>query len=507
MDTYADTSRRQELADRILRVIEEGPDGDGSAFDELALTVFAYQFEHNAPYREFCSAAQVTPDTVTGWRDIPAYPTDAFKQEIVTSFPFEEAVMAQLTSGTTSANQRGRIFRDELGKRLVLTANRVMTGAYLFPDVSPKTPPGDRPRILILAPSPQMAPSMGMAIGMDQTRKHFGHPDSAFLMSKTGIDVRTLIAALRAAEEADRPLALIGATSAFVYFFRACQRKKIRFDLPRGSRVGDGGGYRGRFGDITRDDYYALCDEVLGVPASHCVNILGMAESATNYFDDTLRRCVLGLPEATRHKVPPPWTRVVAISPDTGDPLPPGEVGLLAHWDLANLPTVLAVQTDNLGATDERGGFEIIGRAKVADGAVARDPSTRTVGPMGDKPLLRLLEAYVNFSIDFKMGRVSAASPKADVVEERRRAEGTTDAQPSCPVVVDELVAGTEDEEARKRAAEALATFGEPAAQEDGDAVSGSGAQQVGAVDGPVDDRHTDEREQDDRQREGGEPR
>jgi hypothetical protein len=458
-DTHAALSPRDTLAELVLALIEAGPSGDPAVFDRLVLEVFSHQRSNNAAYREYCEAAGVAAGDVAWWRDIPPYPTDAFKQEIVTSFPLEDAVMAQLTSGTTSANQRGRIFRDEVGKRLVFAANRVMTGAYLFPDVPPSSGPRARPRILILAPSPDMAPSMGMAIGMDQTRRHFGRDDSAFLMSRTGIDVRALVDALRQAESEGEPVALIGATSAFVYFLDACRKKGWSFALPPGSRIGDGGGYRGRFGDITRDDYYDLCEEILGVPPTHCINILGMAESATNYFDDTLRRCLLGLDPSPRHKVPSPWTRVVAMSPDTGGALPHGEVGLLAHWDLANLPTVLAVQTDNLGATDERGGFEIVGRAKIEDGRVAEDPSTRTVGPMGDKPLLRLLEAYVNFSIDFKMGRLSSRGTKTDVVEDRRTTEGTDEAQPSCPVVVDEIVAGTEDADARERAERALESY------------------------------------------------
>jgi len=81
---------------------------------------------------------------------------------------------------------------------------------------------------------------------------------------------------------------------------------------------------------------------------------------------------------------------------------------LLAHYDLANLPTVIGVLTDNLGYTEPDGGFEIIGRARVVDGQVSDLPSDRTVGPMGDKRVFRLLEAYVNFSIDFKMGRFAS---------------------------------------------------------------------------------------------------
>lgn len=456
----ASATRERQLAERILGVIGVGPDGDAAAFDLLAAEVFAYQYERNEPYRLFCGALGVNPAVVSTWRDIPAYPTDAFKSEVVASFPVDEAVHALMTSGTTSPNQRGRIFRDELGKELVFTANRVMTGAYLFPDFAE----GTRCRILLLVPSLEIAPTMGMAIGLDQTRRHFGTDDSMFLVGRTGVDIKALVGALREAEETGVPVALIGATSAYVYFFNACRARGVRFSLPAGSRVCDGGGYRGRFGVVTRDDYYGLVADILGVPASHCVNTLGMGETATNYFDDTLRNHVLGR-TGSRRKVSPPWTRTVVVDAETREELPPGRPGLLRHYDIANLPTVLGVQSDNLGIMLDDGGFEIIGRAKVVDGKVMELPSERTVGPMGDTPVFRLLEAYVNFSIDFKMGRIASSAPKSSWLEIRREQETAAGGRPedvvdSCPAVVEEMVAAGDDPEAALRAEASIRAFG-----------------------------------------------
>lgn len=397
---------RAQLAERVHALLAAGVDGDATPFDALALDIFAYQFEANLPYRAYCEALGKTPRNVDDWRDIPAFPTESFKTELVTSFPFDEAVMAQLTGGTT-AIKRGQIFRDEIGLKLVLEANRIMTAACLFPDFET----GQRCRVLILAPSPEMAPSMGMAIGMEETRRHFGTPDSRFLLSHSGIDVAALVAALSEAEASRVPVAMIGSTSAFVFFFNACVERGVSFHLPAGSRIGDGGGYRGRFGEMTQEDYLRLAWEVLGIPFSHCVNVLGMAESATNFFDDTLRCAVAGEPSRRMRRCPP-WTRTVAVSVDTLNALPPGEIGLLRHYDVVNLPTVLAVQTDNLGYTAADGSFQIVGRAqRDAGGRVSLLPSERTVGPMGDKRIFRMLEAYVNFSIRFKTGRLKARTP------------------------------------------------------------------------------------------------
>lgn len=398
---------RDALAARIHSMIAAGVDGDPAPFDALALDLFAWQFAHNTPYREFCAAKGVTPEGVTHWTQIPAFPTEAFKTAIVTSFPPEQAVMAQLTSGTT-AIQRGQIYRDAIGRELVLAANRAMTAAWLFPDFAQ----GQRCRILILAPSPEMAPSMGMAIGMEETRRLFGTPDSRFLLDYSGLDIKGLIAALEESESTGVPVAMIGSTSAFVFFFNACKDRGLRFRLPAGSRIGDGGGYRGRFGELTQEDYFRLAGEILGLPASHCVNVLGMAETATGYFDDVLRAEVFGFP-AERRRIVPPWARVQAVDIETLQPLPPGQTGLLRHYDVANLPTVIAVQTDNLGYVDEAGRFQIVGRAKLVDGKLTPLPSERTVGPMGDKRIFRFLEAYVNFSIRFKMGLVKGRQPAA----------------------------------------------------------------------------------------------
>lgn len=446
-------AERSRLTEEVLGYIEAGVDAEVPDFDGCCLRMVAMHYETNTIFREFCDVKKVKPWELERWQDVPMVYNDVFKTHLVASFPLEKAVMGCLTGGTTSLTQRGRIFRDEDGKRLVFGANKKMTGSYLFPDFEE----GRRCRILILAPSPELAPSMGMAIGMDQTRRHFGTPDSQFLLGKTGIDVNGLLLALRESEASGVPVALIGATSAYVYFFQACRRKKMSFKLPKGSRICDGGGYRGRFGPVSRADYYALVQEILGIPDTHCVNVLGEAETATNLFDDSLRRVAKGLPARTRTRPVPPWSRVLAMHIDTLKPLPDGEVGLLAHWDLANVPTVLAVITDNLGYTTDGGrGCEMVGRAKIENGKVSPLPDEKPIGAMGDSAIFRMLETYVNFSIDLKM--LTAKDPKiAPSIHEEIEARPGSVA--SCPQVVDEILMSQSDAEAAKLRDAALQTF------------------------------------------------
>jgi len=437
----------ENLCSEVIQIIQQGPGSDFAHFNEYAVRVFNHQYANNEIYRQFVDAHNVDPTAVLRWENIPLVYSDVFKNELVSSFPVEEAIMISSTGGTTSLSQRGSILRDEWGRELVFTANRVMTHSYLFPDFEQ----GARCRILILAPSPAVAPSMGMAIGMEQTLKTFGTPDSMFLLKRSGIDVNKLVQALRQSEQSGVPVALIGATSAYVYFFQACRREKITFNLPRGSRVCDGGGYRGRFGVVTRDDYYAMIEDILGVPHHHCVNTLGQAEVSTNLFDDAFYRHVKGLEPRDRSRPVPPWVRVRALSVDDLTPLPDGEIGLLAHWDLGNVPTVMGIITDNLGYTSHDGTCcEIVGRAKIENNKVSRLPDEeRTVGAMGDKPIFRMLENYTNFTINWKMRLAKLKNEAPSVREEiETRQKTMPDAVASCPVIVDEMLVAGEDEEA-----------------------------------------------------------
>jgi len=448
MSTY------EELCGKVLKVIEQGPDSDFDQFDGYALEVFGFQYEHNEVYRSFVDAHKVDLRNVRTWQDIPLVYNDVFKNELVSSFPLEEAIMISITGGTTSLSQRGSILRDAWGKKLVFTANRVMTQTYLFPDFDEDA----CCRILILAPSPQVAPSMGMAIGMEQTLKTFGTPDSMFLLKRSGIDVKKLVAALRESEASGVPVALIGATSAYIWFFQACQRDGITFKLPAGSRICDGGGYRGRFGVVTRDDYYAMVEEILNVSPNHCINTLGQAEVSTNLFDDAFYRHVRGLEPRERSRPVPPWVRVRALSVDDLTPLPDGETGLLAHWDLGNTSSVLGLITDNLGYTSNNGTCcEIVGRAKREDNKVSPLPDEeRTMGAMGDKPIFRMLESYTNFTIDWKMRLLKSKGARPSAREE---VEARPDAVASCPTVIDEMLVASDDPEAAARVKASLEVF------------------------------------------------
>ena len=107
----------------------------------------------------------------------------------------------------------------------------------------------------------------------------------------------------------------------------------------------------------------------------------------------------------------------------------------------------------------ERGpdGCEIVGRAKVEQGKVSVLPDEeRPVTPMGDSAIFRMLESYVNFSIDLK---TRFAKDPGEAPSPREEIEARPGSVASCPQVVDEILVSQADEEAARMRDESLEAF------------------------------------------------
>ena len=70
-------------------------------FSELALELFALQFQHNPAYRKICEARKLSPQALEHWTQIPAVPAAAFKELELTCLPPAERTAVFHSSGTT----------------------------------------------------------------------------------------------------------------------------------------------------------------------------------------------------------------------------------------------------------------------------------------------------------------------------------------------------------------------------------------------------------------------
>jgi hypothetical protein len=168
---------------------------------------------------------------------------------------------------------------------------------------------------------------------------------------------------------------LLGTAFSFVHLLDCMVEQDLRIGLPPGSLVMETGGYKNRSRVLPKAELHALITERLGVPRENIVCEYGMSELSSQAYDTEARgfgREAPGVnaarpgPTAPRLFRFPPWSRVQIISPETGREVADGETGLIRVFDLANVFSVAAIQTEDLGI--RRGdGFELVGRAQLAE--------------------------------------------------------------------------------------------------------------------------------------------
>ena len=122
------------------------------------------------------------------------------------------------------------------------------------------------------------------------------------------------------------------------------------------------GGFKGRSREVPRPELYRELSRALGISADRMVNEYGMTELLSQLYEPVLADEAPTSLEDRIHR-PPPWLRVRALDPDTLAPRSPGQRGLLAFYDLANLGSVSAILTQDVGRVSVSGEVTLEGRA------------------------------------------------------------------------------------------------------------------------------------------------
>ena len=122
------------------------------------------------------------------------------------------------------------------------------------------------------------------------------------------------------------------------------------------------GGFKGRTRVVSRDELYRQAAAAFGIDQAQIVAEYGMTELSSQYYDSHASRG-----SARRVKEPVPWLRPIVVD-QAGRQLPDGVVGAIRHVDCANRSSVVAIETEDLGAIVP-GGLVLLGRE---EGAAAR---------------------------------------------------------------------------------------------------------------------------------------
>lgn len=322
---------RHSLARRIAAFIALPPErADEDLFRRLALELYAHQYQRNSWIKRLGDAARRPPDALQSWRDIPAMPTDGFKDFDLSCIAPGRAAAVFYSSGTTGRQASRHYFSRDA---LMLYEASLRQGLTL---ALPQRPA----KLWALMPPPAEAPhsSLSHMLGALGAERFFWDNDAG------------LADALDTLRE---PVTLFGTAFALVQLLDTTTRT---WRLPPGTVLLETGGFKGRTHEVPRDEFYALLHQRLGLPMQNIWSEYGMSEMASQFYGQGLSTLKRG----------PHWVRTVAVHPGDGLPAAHGQPGALRHLDLANFNSALCLQTADWGTlTDD--GFLLHGRAPGAD--------------------------------------------------------------------------------------------------------------------------------------------
>jgi len=309
--------------------------------DALILDVFAWQ-RRRSPVIERVVRAAGAPPRATTLDAVTGVPTDAFKTARIACFDEVATARVFKTSGTTREVRGEHAFAD---LSLYVDAAVAMGRRWLLPE--------PHYRFILLAEDEVAAPhsSLTFMLARFAERWHVASSGDPWMVRGGKLDVDRARAALAEASRGDVPVALLGATFAFVHLADALAGGE-RYRLPPRSVAMPTGGFKGRSRELPEEELFALIGDRFGLDRAAVVQEYGMTELSSQAYE-------AGAPG---HYVSPPWMVVTAVDAETLSPLPDGERGILRVIDLANVGSCVAIQTADLGATHP-GGFRVFGRA------------------------------------------------------------------------------------------------------------------------------------------------
>lgn len=328
-------------------------------FAELALELFRCQYTNNKAYAQFCRHRGRTPDQIKSWWEAPAIPTHAFKDLDLTSIPADQRVRVFHSSGTTQ-QRPSRHWHSTAS--LALYEHSLLSGFRLQPTHPPAAAPGKPGHWLFLTPPSAQVPHSSLVHMFEALADRQAPTGARFLGQADGdgawrVDTDAVCQELRSASEAGQPVWLMGTAFNFVNLLDDLQARRESTTLPPGSRVLETGGYKGRSRALAKPDLHRLITRHLGVPQESIVCEYGMSELSSQAYSR---------PGSSGSLHFPPWARARIVSPETGREVAVGEVGWLQVFDLANVYSVMAIQTEDLARRHETG-FELLGRATDAE--------------------------------------------------------------------------------------------------------------------------------------------
>ncbi len=323
-----------------------------------------FQYEHCQDYRRILDEAGFDPKRMTTMDDVirlPFLPTLYFKHHTLFSIPEKRLPIKATSSGTSGTKSViGFDFGSLMqGLKMVITIGKYHKLWSLRPV-----------HYLIFGYQPSLQNQTAIS------KTAFGFTFFAPSLSRTyalkktkdgyAVDLEGMKQRLIRCAKGSIPIRTIGFPAYTYFVLREMKAAGIKLTMPKGSLITLGGGWKQFYADaVSKEDFYQLVYEVLGIDDQHIVEFFGAVEHPILYTDC---RC--------HHFHVPVYSRVVIRDPDTMEPLPNGKLGLVnLMTPMVKSTPMLSVMPDDLGILHDEPcpcgetspWLEIVGRVGIRD--------------------------------------------------------------------------------------------------------------------------------------------
>lgn len=298
---------------------------------EKALQIYAYQFEHNQVYKDWCSLVfqQHYPQQLI---DIPFLPVSFFKTHNVQS-SFSDSNTIFESSGTTGIHTSRHFVPD-----LFLYEQSFAKGFERFYGSTTNW------CLLCLLPS-YLERKNSSLVYMAEVLMHLSaHQSNGFFLD----DFALLNDRILQQELKGQPTLILGVSFALLDFSELYPQKLSH------TIVMETGGMKGRKKELIRAELHDILCTNFGV--KHIHSEYGMTELLSQAYSTGhgLYRC-------------PPWMQVLVRNEDDPKQISLVGKGLINIIDLANFDSCSFIATDDAGIVYADGSFEILGRSDNSD--------------------------------------------------------------------------------------------------------------------------------------------
>lgn len=301
---------------------------DNSNFDETALAIFKYQYQHNEIYKAYVDALKIQPEEITHIAAIPFLPISFFKSHTVLSaITAEDTNLTFESSGTTTTiNSKHYVKRPELYLNSFLHTFQQFYGnpeSYVF---------------LCLLPSYLERKNSSLVYMAEEFINRSEHAESGFYLNEWA-ELAQVLQSVK-----NKKVILLGVTFALLDF-----AEQYPMDISH-VIVMETGGMKGRREEWTREQVHGYLKQQWHLPAVH--SEYGMTELLSQAYakQDGIFEC-------------PPFLKMFVR--DENDPfdVKAHGSGCLNIIDLVNIDSCSFIATDDIGKIATDNTFQVLGRA------------------------------------------------------------------------------------------------------------------------------------------------